>query len=107
MRACAKANRQWKLWRQQDLHEFWVDLCHHMQVSSMPTSSKHSRRRHVITLWILLFVGCAVFIKIGLTAAILRVYNNDALTHVCGHTGGGGYQMNSCLRSLGQLVSDP
>ncbi|DBA99442.1 TPA: hypothetical protein ACH3X3_012036 [Trebouxia sp. C0006] len=31
MRACAKANRQWKLWRQQDLHEFWVDLCHHMQ----------------------------------------------------------------------------
>ena len=31
---------------------------------------------------------CPVSIKLGLTAAILKMYNNDALTHMCGEKGG-------------------
>ena len=59
MEACAKANGRWKLRGQQDLHEFWVDLCHHMQVGSMPTSAKHCRRNHVLTIWKLLYMSYA------------------------------------------------
>ena len=34
---------------------------------------------------------CLVSIRIGIAAAILRMYNNDALTHICG---AGGYKVN-------------
>lgn len=38
---------------------------------------------------------CLVCIRRGITAALLEMCNNDALTHICGARGGeGGYEVN-------------